>query len=290
MRRSPTVAWLLMTPALLWIVGITIFPIAVAIGFSFTESAFGLGRMAWVGAANYLSALQSPDFWSAVGTSMIWLVGNLALQLSLPMVVALFLNRAFFGRDIARTIVLTPWIIPAIVAAIMWRWIMEPTVGVLNRVMGPVLHGPVQFLGDTRLALASIIGINTWRFAPFGIVLMLASLQTIPLEYYEAARIDGSSAFQEFRYVTFPMVGRIVWFVGLLGSVWVFNIVDLIWLLTQGGPGVATQTLPVLVYRTAFKTFRLGYASSMAVMSGLFLAIFGVVYFVFLQPKTDEAT
>lgn len=244
--------------------------------------------MHWTGIGNYATALASSDFWQSALTSIIWLFGNLVLQLTLPMLLALFLNRSFRGRDVVRTIILTPWIIPAIVTAIMWRWMMEPTVGVLNRLLNPLFHTPLLFLGSKDLALITIIGINTWRFAPLGIVLTLASLQTIPLEYYEAARIDGSSSFQEFRYVSFPMVGKIVWFVGLLGSIWVFNIFDLIWLLTQGGPGEATETIPVMIYRAAFKTFRMGYASAIATISAFFLVLLGVFYFQFLQPKAEN--
>jgi multiple sugar transport system permease protein len=145
----------------------------------------------------------------------------------------------------------------------------------------------VPFLGSLKLALSTIIGINTWKFSPLGIVLLVAALQTIPKELYEAARIDGASGWQEFKNISFPLVGKVVWFVSLLGAIWVFNVVDLIWLLTEGGPGSVTQTVPVLVYRTAFKLFNMGSASAMAVTVSVFLILLGVLYFRVFQPKDE---
>jgi multiple sugar transport system permease protein len=252
------------------------------------KSAYGFGNMSWVGLTNYARVLSDGTFWSSALVSMGWLFGNLVLQSALPMLVALFLNKEFRGRDIARTLILTPWIIPTIVCAIMWRWMLEPSVGIVNNIMALVLGArPVPFLGSLKLALSTIIGINTWKFSPLGIVLLVAALQTIPKELYEAARIDGASGWQEFKNISFPLVGKVVWFVSLLGAIWVFNVVDLIWLLTEGGPGSVTQTVPVLVYRTAFKLFNMGSASAMAVTVSVFLILLGVLYFRVFQPKDE---
>ncbi|UCF98934.1 MAG: sugar ABC transporter permease [Spirochaetaceae bacterium] len=286
MKRKPIVGWILLCPAILWTVGVVIFPFFYAFRLSFTKSAYGFGEITWVGLTNYARLLTDSTFWRASLVSFGWLFGNLILQLSIPMILALFLNRELKGRDFARTLILTPWIIPTIVSAIIWRWILEPTVGVVNDIL-VVLFGsePVAFLGSLQLALVSIIGINTWRFSPLGTVLLLAALQTIPNEYYEAARVDGSSRWQEFRFITFPLVGNVVWFVALLATIWIFNIVDLIWLLTEGGPGNATQTLPVFIYRTAFKLFNMGSATAMAVIVAVFLIGLGILYFRIFRPK-----
>lgn len=266
-----------------------IFPFFYAIRLSFMKSAYGFGKMAWVGLANYARVFGNGAFWSAALVSLGWLMGNLVLQMTLPMLLALFLNKELRGRDFARSLILAPWIIPTIVCAIMWRWMLEPSVGVVNNVMEHLWGAaPVPFLGSLKLALPSIIGVNTWKFSPLGVVLMLAALQTIPKEYYEAARVDGASGWQEFVNISFPLVGKVVWFVALLATIWVFNVVDLIWLLTEGGPGNATQTVPILIYRTAFKMFNMGSASAMAVVVSVFLILLGILYFKVFRPKDES--
>ncbi len=289
MKRKPLTGWLLLSPALLWILAVTIFPTLFALRLSFMKTAYGFGPMEWVGLSNYLNLFKEIDFWKTGLNSLLWLFGNLILQLSLPMFVALYLNRRFFGRNFVRSIILTPWIIPAIVASIIWRWMLEPGLGIVNDILNVLFKtAPILFLGSTQLSLLSIVLINTWRFIPLGTVLLLAALQTIPKEHYEAAKVDGATAFQEFIYITFPLVGKVVWFVGLLASIWVFNIVDIIWLLTEGGPGMSSQTVPVLLYRTAFKIFRMGEASAMAMLSSVFLILLALLFFKVVKPKDIE--
>jgi multiple sugar transport system permease protein len=287
MKRKTWMGWLLLSPALLCIMFVVIYPFISAIRLSFMHTSFGFGMMRPVGLLNYSQLFKDSNFGISFINSLYWTLGNLILQLTLPTFVALLLNRKFFGRNFVRSIILTPWIIPAVVVAIIWRWLLEPTVGVVNGVLQSLhfFNTPLSFLGEPNLAMISIILVNTWRFAPLGIVLILAALQTIPNELYEAAHVDGVSPVQEFKYITFPLLGNVIWFVGLLASIWTFNIFDLIWLMTEGGPGATTQTIPVLIYRTAFKTLQMGMASAMAVVSSIFLIGLGVVYFRYMKPR-----
>ena len=288
MKRKPLMGWLLLCPAIVWILGIVVFPFFSALRLSFAKSAYGFGELEWVGLANYIRIFSDAAFWNSALVSLGWLFGNLLLQMTLPMGLAIFLNKELKGRDLARSLILTPWIIPAIVSAIIWRWLLEPTVGVVNDVLRLLFKSdPIAFLGNLNLALISIVGINTWRFTPLGTVLLLAALQTIPKELYEAARVDGSNGWQEFKYISFPMVGKVVWFVALLATIWIFNTVDLIWLLTEGGPGNATQTLPVFIYRSAFKMFNMGSATAMAMIVAVFLTLLGILYFRYFRPQED---
>jgi multiple sugar transport system permease protein len=130
-----------------------------------------------------------------------------------------------------------------------------------------------------------LILLNSWKFLPFGTLMILAALQTISESTYEAAEVDGATEFQKFRYISLPLVSSMIWFVGFLAFTWNFNAFDLIWLTTQGGPGVATQTLQVLIYRTAFRTFRLGEASAISVAIAALLIGIGFLYFKYLTPK-----
>ena len=187
MKRKPIIGWLLLAPAVLWIFLIVAYPFASAIKLSFMKTAFGFGHDETRRFENYRQVLSDTAFWSAALTSLWWTLGNLVLQLSLPMFVALLLRRRFAGRNIVRSLILTPWIIPAVVTAILWRWLLEPTVGIVNPIL-QYLHlarEPISFLGHPNVALISIILINTWRFAPLGTVLILAALQTIPEVLYE---------------------------------------------------------------------------------------------------------
>ncbi|MGQ9472977.1 MAG: carbohydrate ABC transporter permease [Candidatus Caldatribacteriaceae bacterium] len=221
--------------------------------------------------------------------SFLWAVGNLVIQLVVPLGIAFVLNKRIKGISIARSLVMLPWIVPSVTIAICMRWMLLPKIGIVNEIllfMG-ILRKPVHFLGSPSTAMPFLILLNSWKFLPFGTLLILAALQTIPESVLEAAAVDGTRGFQQFRYITFPLLGPMIWFVGFLSFAWNFNMFDLIWLTTQGGPGTATQTLPILVYRTAFKVFRLGEASAVSVIIVLLLLAVGVVYLWLFAPKRE---
>jgi multiple sugar transport system permease protein len=153
---------------------------------------------------------------------------------------------------------------------------LDPDLGIINNILHylKLITQPVVYLGSPSLAMLSVIIINTWRFSPFAIVLILAGLQTIPRDVYESAKIDGASSIATFRYITFPMLSPILTFVGFIAFVWAFNMFDVIWLTTEGGPGNTTETLPVLVFRRAFKEYRMGQAAAITTFMFLFLLAF----------------
>ncbi|WP_369017605.1 sugar ABC transporter permease [Thermatribacter velox] len=193
------------------------------------------------------------------------------------------------GINLARSLIMLPWIVPSVAIAICMRWMLLPRIGIINEFLlfAKIIQKPVHFLGNSSTAMPFLILLNSWKFMPFGTLLILAALQSIPESVFEAAAVDGARSFQQFRYITFPLLGSMIWFVGFLAFAWNFNTFDLIWLTTQGGPGNATQTLPVLIYRTAFKVFRLGEASAISVFIVFLLLIIGVLYLKLLAPKGD---
>jgi len=257
--------------------------------FSLYDISFGVAKGHFIGLANYSSLFSESVFWQSFKNSIVWAFGNLVLQLTIPMAVAILLNKKLKGINFVRAVVLIPWVVPAVVVAVCARWMLSPTIGIVNHLLiqADLVSARTNFLGARDLAMPTLIVLNSWKFFPFGTLLILAVLQTIPKDLYEAAQIDGGSGWQQFIYITFPLVGKMIWFVGFLAFVWNFNIFDLIWLTTMGGPGNTTQTLPILIYRTAFKTFRLGEASAIAVITAIFLAVVGVLYFKFLTPKPE---
>ncbi len=289
MRRK-IIGYLFLLPLLILILVIFLYPLLSTVRYSLHDIPFGVKEGPFVGVRNYRIIFGEPVFWQGFKSSIIWALGNLTLQLTIPFGIAIVLNHRLKGINFVRATVLIPWIVPAVVVAICARWLLLPTLGPINYylIKTDIITRRLNFLGSLELAMPTLIALNSWKFFPFGTLLILAALQTIPVELYEAARVDGANPWQCFTRITFPLVGRMVWFIGFLVFVWNYNIFDLIWLTTKGGPGNTTQTLPVLIYRRAFKTFRPGEASSIAVIIVIFLAALGLVYFKLLAPKKEE--
>jgi multiple sugar transport system permease protein len=151
-----------------------------------------------------------------------------------------------------------------------------------------IVDAPIDFLGSPKWALPTVIAINAWRWFPFLALLILAGLQSIPQEYYEAAKVDGASPTQRFFSITMPQLQPVLYVVGLIGTLWAFNIFDVIWLLTQGGPSGSTQTLPVLIYDKAFNGFALGEASAISVLLCAFLLVFSLIYIRFVPSGESD--
>ena len=280
-------SYLLMIPILLLIIIIFAYPFVRTFILGFFKVSFGASETQYVGLKNFTDLIHNKTYWQALKNSLYWTFGNLLVQLTIPTFLAILLNKKIRGINFARAIIMIPWIVPAVTIAVCMRWMLLPKIGIINETLESlkILKNQIHFLGHHLTAMPTLILLNSWKFLPFGTLMILAALQTIPEETYEAAAVDGAGGFQRFRYITLPLVGSMIWFVGFLAFSWNFNTFDLIWLTTQGGPGSLTQTLPVLIYRTAFKTFRLGEASAMSVTVAILLVIIGIFYFKYLAPK-----
>ena len=281
---SRSLPYLLLLPTLIWVFALIIYPFLSAAQMSFYSSKYGVTLGEFVGFKNFYELLFEDDlFWTAFKNSIIWTVGNLALQTVFGLGGALLLDQKFRGRNASRTLAIIPWIIPTVVISLIWRWMLEPSMGIVNAIlswtgiMNP--NQPFLYLGSLSYAMLVMILINAWRFTPFAIVLILAGLQTIPIELYESSEIDGASGLQKFRFVTFPLIAPILGFVGMFAFVWTFNMFDLVWLTTHGGPANVTETLPLLIYRRAFKEFKMSEAAAISLIMFLFLAVFSIIYF-----------
>ncbi|HSV31460.1 MAG TPA: sugar ABC transporter permease [Atribacteraceae bacterium] len=290
MNRIRAQAWrehLFLLPVLSFVLLIFAYPYIRTFLLAFYNVSFGARESYFVGLGNFQALLRDLDFWSAIGRSFTWAAGNLLVQMTVPIGIALLLNRRMRGIHLARALVMLPWIVPSAAIAVCLRWMLLPRIGMINQILlnTGLMDREMHFLGSSATAMPTLILINSWKFLPFGTLLILSALQSIPESVFESAAVDGARGFQMFRYITFPLLGSMIWFVGFVAFAWNFNIFDLIWLTTQGGPGSATETLPVLIYRTAFRTFRLGEASAMAVFVAILLLIVGIVYFRVLTPK-----
>jgi len=289
-KKNQLKGYLFLSPIIILIAIFLIYPFVNVIRISFFKTQFGFGEMEFSGIKNFILLFKDEVFRISIRNSMIWTVGSLILQLSIPLGLALLLNKKFRGVTFVRAIILIPWIAPVVGVAMMTRWILEPQLGLVNKIlMGTgLIREHINFLGSMTNALPTLLIISSWQFIPFGTLLMLASLQTISPELYDAIKIDGANSWQIFRYLIFPLIGSMIGFVFFFGFVWNFNTFAIIWMTTQGGPVNSTMTLPVLIYRRAFKSFNMGEAASIATIVGFFLIIVGFLFFKFLWKRTER--
>ena len=243
----------------------------------------------YVGLENYEYLLKGKAFWRALKTGCIYTFGTVSVQLVFGLAVALLLNRSFKGRNLTRGFVLFPYMLPSIVAVITWRWMLNDISGVINYLFIDVFHlrsGPITFSGSSWSAMLIVISIGVWRMFPFVTLCCLARLQAIPLDLYEAATVDGASAWQRFWHITLPQLKGIIFIVVLLRSVWMFNEFDTIWLLTEGGPYHSTETTPIFTYITTFQKWHMGRGCAIAVIT--FLLMIGAFVFYSRVYRLDE--
>lgn len=278
-----------LTPVLLLIGLFFIYPAISIIRMSFFETRYGI-EFTFAGLENYADILGDSTIHTSAINSLIWTLLGLFLQLSIPLGTAILLNQKFYGNTFARSAMLIPWITPSVIIAILARWMLEPSLGIFNEIITSlgIVGDSINFLGNPVLALPTLIIMQTWQFIPFGTLLILSALQTIPSNLYDSMKVDGAGPFQLFRYLIFPRIGPMIGFMGFLAFVWNFNVFDKIWLTTQGGPGNATTTLPLMVYKRAFKTFRLGQSSALASIIVVGLVLFGVFYFKYLWQPVER--
>lgn len=275
-RRTLTGIGLIL-PAVTLIVATIIYPFFSAIQISF----FDLASEEFVGLGHYEWLFTHDAFWTYTLYSVLWTVGNIVLQGAVGIGIALLLHRTFFGREAIRTVMLIPFVIPTAVTAIMWRWMFNATYGPLNHYaleLG-ILSSAINPLGAPSYALATVTLVNTWRWAPLVALVVFAILQTIPSEEYEAARIEGAGIANEFYHVTYPHLKGSLTILGLLGVLLTFNIFDMVWLLTEGGPAGATTTLPVFIYDIAFNAQNIGRGTAVSVVLFAMLVVFVIAYF-----------
>lgn len=271
---------LLMMPLLLWVTFIMLYPLFYGIQLSLTNQRLIGIEGEFVGLANFNRFLQDEVVISGIGKSLSWTILNGVLQGVLGLSVGILLERAFFARRAMRVWILLPWIVPTIAIAILWKWLLSATYGIINYLLVRlgILEVGFGFLAIPEVALETVTVINSWSMFPFLSIIILAGLLSIPREEYEAARIDGAGFLQELRYITLPYMTPTLVVLGLVGTMWSFNAFDMLWLINKGGPAGATRTLPLIVYEYAFRKFFLGSAAAVGVGMMLILAIFIILF------------
>ncbi len=287
-KKLNLVKYIFIFPIFALISVIYIYPLFRVIFSSFFNIRSGAREGLFVGLENYRTIFAETIFWNSVSSTAIWIFGNLVLQIIIPLGIAILLNHKLKGTHFYRTFIMLPWIIPMVALAVPMKWMLLPEIGVFNQILKSITGTQINFLSSPGAAMPTLIIFNTWKFLPLGTLIILAALQTIPEELYEAAHVDGANFWRQFIYITLPFLSKMIWFSGFLVIVWNFDIFDAIWLTTKGGPGHTMQLLTILIYRRAFKTFRFGEGSAIATVCILCLCILGVLYFKFLSPKREN--
>jgi multiple sugar transport system permease protein len=281
--------WLFLSPALMLIGLIIGYPLFLTL----YESLFNRNLLKpnaplkFVGLDNFVWLFtESETFWKAFINSVILTAGTLSLTIIIGILIAVTLNRKIIGRNVLRSITILPYAVPTIVAAIMWEWGFNSVVGWVNKVLlfiGVIDQG-LGWLGDPHLAMIGIIIAHVWKQLPFVILVILAGLQSIPQELYEAAKIDGTGPIGEFFHITLPGLRYVIWVIIILRSIWTFNWFEYVYLMTGGGPANSTLTLPITVYKVMFNEFKPSHSSAIATFMMLFLFIL-IMLFTHIQRK-----
>jgi multiple sugar transport system permease protein len=276
--RKQLVPVALLAPAVTLVAAVIAYPLVRAVWLSFQN--FNILRPAATtsaGFANYAARLADPVFWGAALNSLQWVVGVVVFQLLFGFFGALLLNQRFPLRGLVRGVLLIPWATPSVLVALMWMWLLDSNYGMLNdlvRRLGLSSAG-IAWLAQPNTALPTIILVDIWQGIPFFAIMILAALQTVPRDLKEAAVIDGASAWQSLTRVTVPLILPTILITIVLRIIWTANYMDLMLVMTGGGPGTATTTLPLLSYVTAYKSLDFGGGAAVAVLQAI--ALFGVI-------------
>lgn len=288
-RRSGNgFAILMILPAILVLVGVMVYPAIVAFETSFYRINTVTRAETWVGIANYVKVLNSPDFWNAFQRSIWWTLGAMLSQMICGIGLALVLHKQVRARSFVRGLVLFPYLVPAIVAVLVWRWIFSDTVGVANWLIMDVLHLSERPIGwfDPNWVMTSVVIMSLWKYVPYWALFVLARLQTLPTELLEAAEIDGATRWQRFWYITLPWILPVVIVLLVLRTIWAFNEFDMVYLPAGGGPLSTTTTVPVYIRSVAFERGDIGHAAAVAmVMLGMVAILTNFYFWVYRRAE-----
>jgi multiple sugar transport system permease protein len=290
-RVEARLPYLLILPTLAVILALLVYPIAQGILTSLYRSDGlqpGTGR--FVGLEHYRRLLEDQEFWNAARITLAYAFWSIVGSLGVGLGTALLLHQRFPGRGLARVVTTLPWAMPEVATALVWIWMLNPDVGIVNVLatrLGVISHN-MRWLNQMEWALPTMLVVTVWKVFPFSAVVLLTALQAVPDELYEVAAVDGAGKLTSFLHVTLPGIRPSLALLTLLVTIWSLKRFTLIWVMTQGGPVGRTETLGLIVYRTAFKFFDLGYAAAVGTVGVLVSAIVTAL-FLWLERRRAAA-
>ena len=275
-QRDRQIGWMLTIPALLLLIAVFAYPIGLAVWQSFITKNLGTElQPQFSGIQNYIRMAQDGRFWQSLWNSVVFTTLSIIIEFLLGLGIALVLNQTFRGRNIVRTIAILPWALPTALIALAWTWIFNDQFGVVNDLLLRlrIIDSGINWLGNPTLAMVAVIIADVWKTTPFISILLLAGLQSIPDDLYEAHRIDGANAWQSFWQITLPLLLPQVVIALVFRFAQAFGIFDLIAVMTGGGPGGATEMVSLYIYSTVMRYLDFGYGSALVVVTFLLLVL-----------------
>jgi trehalose/maltose transport system permease protein len=285
-RKQTRLAWLMLAPALVVVGLVAVYPLGVTVYQSFTNKQFlGIEPTTWVGLQNYRDLIHDTVFRDSIVTTVKFTVITVFFEFVLGMIVALVVNSSFKGRGVMRAVMLVPWAIPTVISAQMWKWMYDDVFGVFNDagVRLHILHRSVAWISQPGTALASVCAVDIWKTTPFVALLLLAGLQVIPGDLYEAADVDGATKLQQFWRVTLPLMRPAILVALIFRTLDALRVFDVFYVFF--GNRVDTQTMAVYDQSTIVSTGDVGYGAAMSVAIFLIIAIFVVIYVTFIKVE-----
>lgn len=258
-----------------------VYPIAEAIRMAFfSYNPLRPDLSTFVGFDNFAFIFRDPLFWDSFWQATVWTLLSILFQTVLGVGIALLLHQALPGMSIFRGLLLFPYIVPTVVIALIWRWIFNPEIGVVNYALHSVglIAQPIYWLSTPSMAMLSTIMLNVWKYTPFVVICVLARLQSVPLELYDAAKVDGAGVVRRFLDVTLPQLKEVLIVVIVFRTIWTFNKFEEIYLLTKGGPGTSTFNLAVYSFEQSIANLRLGVGAATGVVMMIMLSVGSIVY------------
>ncbi len=269
-------------PALIVLFMLIAYPVAYTGLLSVTDN-----QGNFVGLDNFVAMLRPRVTTQAFFNTIYWVLGSIIFQVTLGTATAVLLNQSFPGRALVRSIALIPWVIPGIVAATCWAWMFHTEFGIINYMLtgSGIIVNPIGWLTNKDTVMPVLIAINVWKLFPFVAIMVLAGLQSIPNDLYEAARVDGASFWEEVWYIMLPQVRPVIVAVTLLLVIWGLNSITIIYAITRGGPANKTLITPIQIFRQAFESFQFNQAAALSVM---FFAVAIVIVFIYIKVLASQ--
>ncbi|MCU9974878.1 carbohydrate ABC transporter permease [Mobiluncus mulieris] len=279
-------------PSVIVVVALLFYPLGSSVHYSMTNKNLIKAHYELVGLDNFTQLLTDPTFWQAFVTSIKWTALSIVGQLALGFILAMALNRIRRFSALFRTLLIIPWAFPAVIIGFGWKWILNDVYGVVPNALADMglTDGLVALLADPKAAFWMVLYINVWFGTPLFMVNILSALKTVPGDQIEAATVDGASAWKRFYYITLPHIRAVIGLLVVLRTIWVFNNFDLLFLITGGGPGDVTTTLPIFAYRTGWGLKQLGMASAVTILLLVFLILVASILFRFITRWEKETS
>jgi multiple sugar transport system permease protein len=291
-RKAKLGPYAFILPTIIVVVVFWLIPIGKAFLLTLTNAQLlAIGNAKYIGFANYAKFFSGSDLLSIMKATLLYVVFGVGATYLVGLLAATMVNRDFWGKGVARAILILPWMVPQVVLVIIWKWMLNPKYGIINFVLAHlgILPDNFSWFGNGSFAMAAILIATIWKEYPLAMLILLAGMKSIPNEIYDAASVDGANAFQTFLRITLPSLRFVTTILVLLLTIWHFGNFVIIWLMTQGGPGNATATLTVFTYLNAFKFGDLGYGATIGMVIMVVTLGISIAYYHIFIKKTEAS-